>query len=71
MGAAGGLLRGTGWVDGAGPMGLSFNAPPGEGVAEKGAGRAGRGRLIYRTRSLAPLKASESELLYWCFGTVG
>ena len=29
--------------------------PPGEGVAEKEAGRAGEGRLIYRARSLAPL----------------
>lgn len=52
---AGGLLRGPGRADGAGLMGLPFDGQP-PGVAEKEAGRAGEGRLIYHARSLAPLK---------------
>lgn len=56
MGWAGllGLLRVA--AGAAGPVrdGALFDSPP-WGVAEKEAGRAGEGRLIYHTRSLAPL----------------
>lgn len=53
-GAAGGLLRaaaGAVWLVRDGAL---FDGPRGGGVAEKEAGRAGEGRLIYHARSLAP-----------------
>ena len=48
-------LRVAAWAAGPVRGGASFDGPRGEGVAEKEAGRAGEGRLIYHARSLAPL----------------
>lgn len=50
-----GRLRVAAWAAGPVRGWASFDGPRGEGVAEKEAGRAGEGRLIYHARSLAPL----------------
>lgn len=50
-----GLLRGRAGLMGPVRDGALFDGPRG-GVAEKEAGRAGRGRYICHARSLAPLK---------------
>ena len=55
LGWALGRLRVAAWAAGPVRGGASFDGPRGEGVAEKEAGRAGEGRLIYHARSLAPL----------------
>lgn len=62
MGWAAGAIKGGRRGLRAGPGWGFIRWPPGVGVAEKEAGRAGEGRLIYHARSLAPLNIREKPV---------